>query len=702
MHDAKDSCVGAQSAIQLKLAEALQLHKCGQLSAAKSIYENLLASYGELPDVLHLAGMVHYQRGEYAEAENLIQRALRVNAQESLYHGHLALVLEARGRLDDAEARFRHAIRLNPNDADAYLNLGNMLLRRERSVEAASVLQQLLVRRPKLSAGYNSLGCALLALNKSDAAIHCFQQALKFDPQNVKVMCNLGAYLQRLGRSEDALACYQSALRIQPGLRAVLNPMGDLLRVCGRAPEAVAAHRAVLAKEPDHVESLVLLGKALRAAGLLDEAAAQFGRALELQPGEGSAILGLANVLVEQKCFGAARTLLGGLRSTEMLSAEALNTMGVILNHEGCVEQAGEKLRMAIHLKPEFCEAYNNLGLTYWSSRNVAAARQMYEKSLRLRPEYAEARWNLSLCQLIEGDYEQGWRNYEARWQRGSSPRSFDPPLWDGQPLEGKRILLHSEQGLGDTVQFLRFVPLVQQAGGRVILDVPERVTALAAEMPGLLAVTCDGRNLPQFDLHCPLMSLPGLLGIGLQELPAQVPYLKPTKDARRQVEGLVRHGHMLRVGLCWAGSPANISNALRSIDLRVFEPLCELANVHFVSLQMGREAAQKDEIRFPMQDCSWFMRDLNATGALLERLDLVITVDTMVAHLAGALGCPVWTLLPQAADWRWMLERSETPWYPTMRLFRQQRAGDWSGVIAEVREELAGMASCIQQCACF
>lgn len=700
MHDPKEAGSGSQSVIQFKLAEALQLHKNGQLSAARSIYDNLIACYGELPDVLHLAGMVCYQNGEYPEAEKKILRAIQGNSREARYYGHLALVLEALGKLDDAEARFRQAIELSPEDPDAYLNLGNLLLRRERSVEAASVLQQLLVRRPKMSAAYNSLGCALLALNRSEAAISCFQKALEFDPRNVKVMCNLGAYLQRLGRSEDALACYQSAVRIHPGLRAALNPMGELLREAGRAQEAVEAHRAVLEREPDHVETLALLGMALRAAGAPDEAAAQFGRALELQPAHEQAIVGLANVLVEQECFSAARTLFGRLHAVE--SAAALNTLGVILGHEGRAEEAAGKLRKAIELKPDFCEAYNNLGLTYWKSRRVDEARAMYEKALCVRPDYAEARWNLALCQLIEGDYEQGWRNYEARWKRRSSPRSFDRPLWDGQPLEGKRILLHSEQGLGDTVQFLRFVPLVQQAGGRVILDVQERVAALAAEMPGLLEVTCDGRNLPEFDLHCPLMSLPGMLGLGLEELPAQVPYLKPSAEARRQADGLLRQGHRLRVGLCWAGSPQNLSDAERSLALRAFEPLCEVGNVHFVSLQMGSEAAQKDETGFPMQDCAWFMRDLNATGALLERLDLVITVDTMVAHLAGALGCPVWTLLPQAADWRWMRERRETPWYPTMRLFRQQRAGDWSGVIEQVREELAEMAGCIRQCACF
>ena len=691
MHRRKETRFVLQNEIQSTLAEALLLHKSGQLPAAKAIYATLIARHGDLPDVLHLAGVADYQSGEYDQAEKKILRAIQRNGHIARYYGHLGLVLEASGKARNAEDKYRHALHMNPEDPDSYLNLGNLLLRQERVVEAASVLQQLLRRHPQLSAGYNSLGCALLAQNKPEAAINCFQKALQIDPRNVKVMCNLGGYLQRAGKTDEALVCFRSALHIEPGLREALNPMGVLLRENGHAAEAVEAHRAALGSGPNHVETLVQLGMALRYAGAYEDAAAQFRRVLVLQPGSEHATLGLANVLVEQGKLDEAKETLHSLPETNGMRAETFNTLGVILDRESRIDEACLSLRKAIDLKPDFYEAYNNLGLMYWNRRSIAEARELFEKSLHLHPNYAEARWNLALLQLITGEYQTGWKNYEARWHRRSAPRSFDRPLWSGQPLAGKRILLHHEQGLGDTLQFLRFVPLVQQAGGQVILDVPERMIALAAALPRLLAVTAPGSRLPEFDLHCPLMSLPGLLGITLENLPAQ-PYLQPTAYARKQAQEFPWTGCGLRVGLCWAGSNKNATNALRSIVPDDLAPLLGVKHVHFVSLQM--EAQPQSATAASMQDCTAFMQDLDTTAALIEQLDLVISVDTMVAHLAGALGRPVWTLLPQAADWRWLLERSSSPWYPTMRLFRQKTPGDWAAVVAEVRAELKKLAS--------
>jgi tetratricopeptide (TPR) repeat protein len=444
---------------------------------------------------------------------------------------------------------------------------------------------------------------------------------------------------------------------------------------------------------PRSINSLYYKGRALRAQGEASQAIACYISALRLNPHFVEAYGALANALCALHKPREAQRVLEVALTIDDRFAGIHNTLGVVYEAEGQTELAKQHLRRAMCLQPEFAELYNNYGLICWKEGNFTEARRYYERTLALDRQNVEAQWNLGIALLLAGRYKEGWPYYELRWKRKNAPRNFPRPLWQGEALWGRRILLHAEQGLGDTLQFLRFVPLVVAAGGRVILDVPHTLGRLASQIPGLDALTLGGGSLPEFDLHSPLMSLPRVLGITLENLPIAVSYLEAPQPARQKAAALDWPAEGLRVGVAWMGSPRQASNQQRSIRLTELAPLLGLAGTHFFSLQLGDGVEQLADAPLPIFDLAPYTADMADTAAQMEQLDLVITVDTAVAHMAGVLGRPVWLLLPRVPDWRWMLERDDSPWYPSMKLFRQQKSGDWASVVDRVRDQLQKLA---------
>jgi hypothetical protein len=345
-------------------------------------------------------------------------------------------------------------------------------------------------------------------------------------------------------------------------------------------------------------------------------------------------------------------------------------------------------------LQPNYVEAHNNLGNVLRKQAHYAEARQSYDQALALRPGYVEALWNRSLLELLLGNYAEGWRDYEVRSRRTiNRPREFTQPLWRGEPLGGARILLHSEQGLGDTLQFLRYAPRVQAAGGTVLLLVPPGLQPLVAPLLGASDRVFSEESLPPFDLQCPLMSLPLAFQTALDSIPAEIPYLTVPGDALSRAENFPWPSEGLRVGLVWSGNPQHANDRFRSMRPETLAPLLSLEHIHFFSLQVGVSAEGLENLPACVTDLRPFITDMADTAALVSHLDLVITVDTAVAHLAGALAQPTWLLLPFAPDWRWLTAREDSPWYPTMRLLRQRQFGDWQSVMQRVRVELSALA---------
>jgi len=467
----------------------------------------------------------------------------------------------------------------------------------------------------------------LLASQRGDyqAALRALSQAVALNPSECGYHNELGNALQRMGRFADSILCYQEALRQDPRSAEVYNSLGGALVHLERYPEALSS----------------------------------FLRAAEIKPEY----------------------------------AEPYNNVGNVLQAQGQLPDAVSCYREALRWRPDCAEAWHNAGKAFEVGRCLEDALACYEEALRLRPDFPEAHISRAMTWLLAGNFEQGWTEYEWRWKGGESPgREFTKPLWDGSPLKGKPVLLHAEQGLGDTLQFLRYAPLVRQRGAKVVVECQPRLAGLVETTEGVDRVVAAGSRLPSFQAQLPLLSLPGIFGTTLDSIPEPARF----RVDRARVEGwrkrLSGQGSW-KVGITWAGNPVHRNNPYRdrSAGLAQFAPLARHAKLALFSLQRGGEAAQLSSpppgLKIdPLEEES--MEAIDTAAAILN-LDLVITVDSMVAHLAASLGKPVWVLLPFAAEWRWLLDREDSPWYPTMRLFRQPRPGEWRAVLERVTEVL-------------
>lgn len=496
-----------------------------------------------------------------------------------------------------------------------------------------------------------------------------YSEVLKHDPDNADALHLLGVIASQQGKYDDALDLIGRAISRQGRTAAFHASLGRVFRQLGRAREAEACFRDALRLDPGLFEVMLRLGNIRRERGELSDAETCYRNALARKPDY----------------------------------AEAHANLGVVLKARGQLDQAISHYRTALQHRPDLAPIHCNLGNALRAQARTLEAIASYREAVRLDPEYGDAHLNLALALLLAGEFEEGWREYEWRWKCDAARKvnvlrgGFVQPLWDGTDPAGRRILLQAEQGYGDAIQFVRFTDAIARRGATVIVECQPELKRLLASAAGVAQVVARDEPLPDFDLHCPLISVARILGIGLETMRATVPYL--SCGATRSADWSERLGGAhgtLRVGLAWAGAQENSNDRNRSISLAALSPLAAAHNVAFYSLQKGPAGLQaaSPPAAMRLHDHALQLQDFADTGALIERLDLVISVDTAVAHLAGALGKPAWTLLEFSPDWRWMLGRDTTPWYPSMRLFRQAYAGDWNGTIERVAEALKQRAA--------
>jgi len=454
-------------------------------------------------------------------------------------------------------------------------------------------------------------------------------------------------------------------------------------------------------------------------AGQLDEAEQLYQQILQANPYHADA-LHLLGVLISQRGHNdLAVSYIERALIVKPHVAAFHNNLGFSFQVLGRLDEAATHFQEALRLQPDFAMAHNNMGKTYREQGNVAEAKACYEQALNLQADYVEAHFNRAELRLLLGDFKQGWPEYEWRWQLPAVVRrSTQPPLWNGSPLAGRTIVLHAEQGLGDTIQFARYAPLLKERGGNVIIHCQGSLLRLLASAPGIDGRVAWHTTLPPFDVQEHLLDLPGLLHTTLATIPAEIPYLhadaelvrywrrelrkSPKSDVRCPISNASLPtsdiGHRTSdflVGIAWKGSAKNLSDEKRSISLSCFADLARVEGVQLISLQKGPGTEQIEALagRFPVLDLGSRLDEASGgfmdTRAVIMNLDLVISCDTAVPHLAGPLGVPVWVVLPVAADWRWLLEREDSPWYPTMRLFRQARHGQWEDVFERMAQEL-------------
>jgi tetratricopeptide (TPR) repeat protein len=570
-----------------------------------------------------------------------------------------ALAAHQAGQLDAAEALYRQALALDPTHTGALHYFGVLHYQRGQHDAAASLMSRALKLDRHDAACWSNRGLVAAALGHLDEAMICYDQALQLKPDFADARNNFGVALQAQGSLNEALEQYRLALAAHPTMADAHLNMGTVLSKLGRFDEALACYRDLLALDANSAEAHFNSGNAHREQGHHNSAIASFERALALRPDY----------------------------------VEAHVNLGSLIGRLGDYAGAEAHYRRAVALKPTPTHLVC-LGGSLAAQGRLDEEEGFYREALALDPHYADAHQNLAWLLLKRGDYKQGWAEFALRWRKQDYDALAVPGVaeWRGEPVDGRRLLVVGEQGVGDHFQFLRFARALQARGATVDLCVREPLLPLVERIPGVNRAF-SGKPAHDYDFWVPMMSVPSCVGTELSTIPAELPYLFADKTKlktwRKRVSPVDKTKR--RVGLVWAGSPAFGNDRYRSMTLTDLSALSELKNVAWYALQKGPAHAQLADApqAFRARDFTAYLTSFEETAALIMQLDLVIAVDTDVAHLAGALGKPVWLLLPANSDWRWLQERSDSPWYPGMRLFRQTTAGDWRTVVAQVAEAL-------------
>jgi len=608
----------------------------------------------------------------------------------------LGQALKAAERREEAEKAYGQAIRLDGTNALARLGMGELKIAAGRLEEAVAEFEFALKRRPALIAAHLGLGNALACMGRNEEALARYEAALALRPRLAEGEFAAGFVLARLGRAKEAETRYRRAVAARPDFAAAWINLGSLLREQGKDLFAEAALRRAIELRPDLVSGWVNLAVLERERCRPEVAETYLHKAFALNPSQVETLVAWCQLRVAERDLAGAWGWLRWALARNPDFDEAVNLHGILLHLDGRFAEAVGMFERAEALGNR--AAASNRGNSLLDLGRMQEALEAHEAAVGRDAASAGAKYNLALTQLRLGDWERGWAGYESRWEFREvhrRPRFFSQPRWRGQKLHGERVLLHAEQGLGDTIQFCRYATLVAARGGVPILEVQpaaERlIQSLAVVRAGLAQTTVLGADT-EFELECPLLSLPAVFHTSIETVPWEGAYLGADMElAAEKLAQFPNGAGGLRVGLAWAGNPRYKADRARSIRLATLLPLLRAVDATWISLQKGEAAEQLTglPLDFGIDVCVWDGssrdQDLAETAALVAGLDLVITTDTSIAHLAGAMDKPVWILLPHLSDWRWMQEMETTPWYPSARLFRQTAPGDWQGVLERV-----------------
>lgn len=662
------------------------------------------------------AAAADYQRAiqlkpDYAEAHsnygNLLQTLRQFDAAVACYDRAIQIkpdyaqacfnrgnALNALAQHDAAIKSFDQAIAIRPGYAEAWYNRGNALQFITQYEAAIVSFERAIALRANYPEAWANRGVALKALGLLNAAVASFDQAIALRPHYAEAWSNRGVALQTQGQLNEALASYDQAIAFKPDYAEAYSNRGFVLKELRQFDAALASCDQAIRLKPDYAEAYCNRGNTLEELQQFEAAQACHQQAIQLRPDFAQAWSNQGNTLQKLRQFDAALASYERALTLKPDYGQAWSNRSIALMALNRLDAALESCDRALALMPDCAEAHTNRGNILQKRMQLDAAISSYDRAIQLKPDDAETWFNKSLAVLLSGDFENGWQLYEWRWIKTSfaaPPRNFSQPLWLGkEPLEGKTILLHSEQGLGDTIQFCRYTTLVAAQGARVILEAPASLIALLGSLTGVAEWVEQGKPLPAFDYHCPLLSLPLAFKTRMDSIPAPARYLHA--DADKQEYWKLRLGKKTRprIGLSWSGNRLNLNNHNRSLPLALLMQFLP-ADFQYVCLQ--KEVPERDRAALQSQTNMLYLggelNDFADTAALCELMDLVITVDTSVAHLSGATGTPTWVLLCFAPDWRWLTDRGDSPWYPSVKLYRQTRTDDWSPVLSRLSDDL-------------
>lgn len=649
------------------LNAALQLHQQRRFAEAEVLYRQLLAMNPNNIEGLHMLGVLLYQAGHPAPGAELIDRAVALQPAHVDALINLAEVRRTLGHNQQALAAIDRAIALNPRSSPAHTNRAAILRQVDRLDDALVAARTAIALDPAQALAYVHAGCAMLRSSPADA-IAFFEKAIALNPNNADTISSLGVCYEMLGQHENNLACQQRAMQLAPNSLLIARNLGAALANLGRYKEAAYIFEQILAHTPDDQHAL------LNYAGC-QQRLRNYDKVLEI-----------------------ASHILEKYPNTPEPYSLIADAHGIV----GRFDEALAAVDRGLALQP-LPRLYHSKGIALIRAGRAPEGLAALEQALALDPGNAIVHFDISVARLVNGKLAEAWPEYEWRWKHPglrSSAVSFKVPQWDGSPLNGKCILLYAEQGLGDTVFFGRYATkIAEEKGGHVILVVQPPLVELMKSVRGVQQVITNGVPLPAFDTHLPIMSLPGIFHTTLENIPHDVPYI--AADSARVEHWKNRFAgsrHPFRVGLVWEGGAFQTENFLRSASLEAFSPLASVPGVSFFSLQKGPAAEQAKPANLPaawrspdadFTDLDADISDFSDTAAIIQNLDLLISIDTSVVHIAGALAKPVWMLLAHAPGHMWLLHRTDSPWYPTFRLFRQPAFKDWATPVGAVRQEL-------------
>jgi len=719
------------------VAQALALQQQGRFAEAAALCRQVLAREPRNSDAMHLLGLAAATAGDVPQALALLGAAVQLQPGNAAMHANLGSALAQAGRHLEAVGCYDRALALQPQLVAAHLDRGTALMHSGRLDEAVAGFLQALRLAPEDDRGHNGLGVTLVRAGRTAEARQHLERAVALNPNNLDAHHNLALLESAAGRHREALASIERALALQPQNPSLHTQRGVELLALAQPQEAVASFERALALRPQEAPAHHNLGVALLGLARHEAALASLDRALQLAPQSaathllrGKACLALGRPAEALTSLERARELapqdfdahldrgvaLTGLRRNEEALAsfdralaldpkshEAANNRGAVLVRMFRPAEALGDFARAVALKPDYIEAHTNAGIALRGLARHEEALASLDRALVLRPGDPSATWCKALLKLSAGDFREGWPLYEARLEREplrGRLRNFAEPRWTGDAaITGKRLFVYAEQGLGDTLQFCRYIPQLEQMGAQVILEVQTVLRPLLASLPMRGTLIGRGEAVPEFDLHIPLGSLPLALGTELGTIPGAVPYLQVGQEPVREWTQRLASLAGLKVGLNWQGNLESEQLAAleaRSFPLATAAPLARIEGISLVSMQKGAGSEQRARVDFgsaiaQLTDPQYMGPEelASETAAILKGLDLVITADTALAHLAGALGVRVWVVLQAVPDWRWLTGRSDSPWYPTLRLFRQRSPGDWTELFERVAAEL-------------
>jgi hypothetical protein len=570
-----------------------------------------------------------------------------------------ALKLCQSGRFTEAKVLYEELLKSHPDQPKALTNLGAIEFQAGHFEAGLSLIQRSIQIDANQPYAFYNASNELIKLKRYDEALDYCNRAVALKPDFAEAYNNLGIASENLGHDNEALTNYDKAVALRPNYPEAHNNRGIILHHLKRYNDALTSYDHAISLKPDYAKAHNNRGNVLKDLKHPIEALTCYEQAIKLAPD----------------------------------FAEAYFNQGVLLASIERFNEAILSYDKAITLRPAYADAYCNRGYALQQFNNFEDALHSYNRAIELDDELHLAKWNKAFLLLLMGEYSRGWELYESRWQVYQKEffRNFSQPLWLGaQPIAGKTLLIHAEQGLGDFIQFCRYVPLAEALGANVVLETPASMISLMNSLQGDFDIVEKHKPLPHFDLQCPVMSLPLAFHTTVQTIPANVPYLNADKGKRHIWETRLGRKEQLRVGLVWSGSAANKK---RSIPLSQLEPLLQLpCEFHALQQEIGEEDALVSNRFKRLHLHHDELADFSDTAALIAEMDLIISIDTASAHLAGALGQPVWILLPFAPDFRWMADREDSPWYPSARLIRQTTMDDWDSVITNVANRLSDL----------